>query len=200
MAVAYLIPADLRHNMDALATQIRDGRFEAELARLAPSDDAQPGSIRERIAKAVTAARGDAARFADRAVRVAEALDRLEPKARNIAIFMLLPCAGDCGPRQATESDFAFIVRLFGSHDLVWRVAGGAVTPQLPGLEAVLDVTAEPLAAARRYLDKVPRAAAWLGWLVAGGAHPDAVKVREPWVVRVTRWLARDRPRAMASA
>lgn len=198
MAIAYLIPADLRDDMAALAEQVRDGRFEAVLARMGQGADARPGSIRDGIASAVRTARGDAARFADRAEAVADALDRLEPRARNIAIFMLLPCAGHCGPREATESDFAFTVRVFGAHDLVWRVAGGAGAPQLPGVDAVLDVTAEPLAAVRRYLDAVPRAAAWLGWFAAHGPHPDAAAIRQPWVVGLSRWLARDRPRAAA--
>lgn len=199
MTPAHLIPADLHHDMDALAAHIAAGRFEAVLhGLLADPAGAARGSVRDRIVAAIRGPGQPRRCCADDAAGIADRLDRLDARARAVAVFMLLPCAGDCSPRQATESDFAFTVRLFGSHALVWLVAGGAGLAQLPGLDTVLDVTADPLTAARRYLDTVPRAAAWLGWFAAGGPHPDAPQIHEPWVVGMARWFARDRPRAPA--
>ena len=197
MTPAYLIPADLARDMDALAAHIAAGRFEAVLhGLLADPGGAAASSVRARIVAAIRGQGSPPRCFADDAAGIAGRLHSLDARARAVAVFMLLPCAGNCAPRAATESDFAFTVRLFGSHGLVWRVAGGAGIAQLPGLDAVLDVGADPLVAARRYLDAVPRAAAWLGWFAAGGAHPDVVTVREPWVVGVARWFGRGRARA----
>ncbi len=193
MTVDYLIPADLRTSMDELAAHVAAGRFEAVLAGLlAATESVHPDSIRARIVMAIRGG-GEAPpqRFADDAAGIAARLDALDPRARAVAVFMLLPCAGDCTPRLATESDFAFTVRLFGSHALVWRVAGGAALPQLPGLaDAVLAGFAKPLTAARRYLDRVPRAADWLEWFAAGGRHPDAAIQRDPLPVVLARWFA----------
>ena len=188
----FLIPADLAKSMDPLAAHIAAGRFETVLGGLlAGPGIVMPDSIRERIVGAIRGhVRFPPLHFADDAAGVATRLDRLDPPTRRVAVFMLLPCAGDCTPRAATESDFAFTVRLFGSHGLVWRVAGGATLPQLPGLAAtVLDVTAEPLGAVRRYLDAVPRAAAWLAWFAAAGPHPEAARIADP-VFRLPPWLS----------
>ncbi len=197
MTVDHLIPADLRTSMDELAAHIAAGRFETVLGGLlADTGPVLPGSRRADIVAAIRGPEGPPQRFADDAAGIAARLDRLDPPARAVAIFMLLPCAGDCSPRLATESDFAFTVRLFGSHALAWRLAGGDSLPQLPGLAAaVLDLRTSRLATARAYLDAVPRAAAWLDWFAACGRHPDAVVQRDPLPVVLARWFARERRR-----
>ena len=174
MAVAHLIPADLANDMGELAEHIAAGRFEAILAELAaPASDGEcaPDSIRDRIVTAIRDGRG---RFADHADSIAANLDRLDPAARAVAVFMLLPSAGDDTPRRRTESDFAFVVRLLGSRAVVWRVAGETGDrAELPGWrEVALTVVSDPLPTAWRYLAAVPDAAGWLGHYFAGGPHP----------------------------
>ena len=176
MAVAHLIPADLANDMTELAAHIAAGRFEAILGELAAPAGAEPcgsGSIRDHIVSALRTGRGHG-RFADHADAVATGLDRLDPAARAVAVFMLLPSAGDDLPRRNTESDFAFVVRLLGSRALVWRVAGETDDrAELPGWrDAVLAVPSDPLPTAWRYLAAVPDAAGWLGHYFAGGPHP----------------------------
>ena len=196
MAIDYLIPADLRTSMDELAAHIAAGRFEARLSDLTGGGPAPaPQSIGARIRAAICPPTGGPPRrFADDAAGIAARLDALDAVARAVAIFVLLPCAGDCGPRADTESDFAFVVRLFGSRALVWRIASGDSLAQLPGLApTVLDVTVDPLRRARQYLDTVPRAAAWLGWFAAAGDHPDTVPQRATLAAALARWLVRHR-------
>lgn len=173
MAVAHLIPADLVNDMTELAAHIAAGRFEAILGELAAPAPCAPGSVRDRIVMALRAGRG-AGRFADHADAVATGLDRLDPAARAVAVFMLLPSAGDDLPRRSTESDFAFVVRLLGSRAVVWQVAGETEDrAALPGWrDAVLAVAVDPLPAAWRYLTAVPDAAGWLGHYFTGGPHP----------------------------
>ena len=173
MAVAHLIPADLATDMAELAEHIAAGSFETILTGLAAPTPCPPGSIRDRIGNAVRAGRCGRS-FAESADAVAASLDRLDPAARAVAVFMLLPSAGDSGARRSTESDFAFVVRLLGSQALVWEVAGLASDPpRLPGwCEAALAVEADPLPAAWRYLSTVPDAAGWLAHRFTGGPHP----------------------------
>ncbi|QXQ06088.1 hypothetical protein KX816_18155 [Sphingosinicellaceae bacterium] len=176
MSVAHLIPADLANDMAELAEHIAAGRFEAILGDLAAPAGAAacaPGSIRDRIAGAVRGGCGSGT-FADHADPVAARLDRLDPAARAVAVFMLLPSAGDHTLRRTTESNFAFVVRLLGSRAVVWHIAGETGDrAELPGWrDAALAVASDALPVAWRYLAAVPDAAGWLGHYFAGGPHP----------------------------